>query len=1658
MLFQQYMTGRGVQGYGFRAQTTGVSTAPYLQLRASDTGATERLLLEIMTTKLNEIAVIGSRFDREQSNGYTDVLFADSKGGAEWQAVLENPARLLYLPHISKDDFLKHSRKGNNVSLGTGENMELPSMTHRWDNRFRIDDDTLADLAADVWYAAFRRIKAPDSPGTWSVIHIRLTDQDELESTLDIGREFFGNVLIPALPQSLRRMVSVSIGGRFNDVSKPSNGGAASILITLPDDGLQMLPGTYALLPNSEHHQSLDPFQNNENWRNFGRCILRYAKSDIVNGRGSESYLNDFFSACELIEQSETHHELDNLTSNWSFAFLTYNAHLEAENARRRVGDFDPAIDLEQQNANFNESIWDSSDPSFLQELGFAEEEARRCYVGLELHTLKALLQNPALQIDADRYMVLARRAFTLKKQITDPVMHDELRGLYEQLLLRGIGTNENNAFEMLLLVNENSELSRMLADESEYFAFLMEKALEIYPTVPSDELLRSLAGYAQRGPKEQRLTTEYAVKLLSSSIEHNRIKVFRSVQTGAMLDEAVLSKLKADRFINTDYSVGLRNYADTYPAEGAISGNDLKAAYADALSDHITANPSFYRDSLMKVRKAFTDIGMEKSDKMMSALITCIEQPNRPFTDADVPYVEFVLSSDKEQAIDKLLHVLADVFEGALPRMFNQAVNNEDSSRVIDQHWLDCLSRSPENVRKRLHELLATRMTDYIQRERDGLRSHIPTVLRFFEDLGLNCSRDTLAMEALCACMESPGADFTQSDAAAVLPVLSSTLPSAMRMAKTVSKTFQEALPEIIEKRMPIKDQPWYSCIQERKQSEAQQQLAADLRDYLFDYAGEKPVELSSGLSYGVELLNAYNYKNEMRLVPLCCKLIDARLKRTDESGSQIDADLHVFSEQQSPLYKNVDAQEQSELADALNKLFMKELPRLVSHEPSREQWHECIKNKHVGEALKEKITAAIHQYVLANASGLYNDLDGVKKLYDAFGLSKEQLAESWCVLLSALQQNESGGSVLTDEYVNIFTQARLRIATAEDTQRVVQVYRLGLEQMLHGIDLERWAELNKSLAHNMVWQSNSQQAFVAFVENLTRQVKPELSEDHLTTLLTIIDAMGWNHTEAVRKAIADYFLALSRENLSHKELDGLMKLRSGNHELDGGLNKVFSHSLSRILQSGNMTAEEIDSWRAVTAEVDFKDAFRATVSQILKTAKIEGNDVGEAFTLALLNVGNQFDTLQLMAAEQVISIVEERKSVSDSSEHIAQELMTANEHQALQQTVLVCNRSQLINQYIDLLAYEPSDPENAANEKALRRKMCEMRESLFTAMKADSATYAIKRSSVWRTDLQCALLAKLEKATKAEGLTFEDLCDLPQRWAEECKDWQFVAFSDLTRYVNDNSLLEQAVEEGVKNVIDRSTFDELKLIIKRFTIDELNQNQSNGDENWYPKLIGRLVVEYGLSHLTQLTEGCRSPQDVKELRSILVQNDATVPHSAANALAMILAGGIEERISVTHQRLLRLDYEAQKITRILLRKAIFERSSEEWAKLWNADDCSGLVPYAAICYLGGKDADWVSFFEQLLQDASMDKKALQAGRDPVQALIFASSVLNDLGMHSEADDMVEQLKVMRREEYTHIKGLGRKRPELYALKTPEAWQGTGAAECLYKLIFNKH
>lgn len=1526
MLFQRFMTGRGNLGYGFRAQTARVPITPFLKLRASDTGDTKRFLLEILTTKYHEIAVAGSCFDREQSNGYTDILFANSQDDEEWQAILDNPGRLLYLPHISKADFLETSNKGKTVALGTGVEMDIPQITNKWNQRFHVDEEMLADLAADVWYAASMRLTASERPGDWPSISIFLTEECERDDTLEIGREFYCNVLMPALPRALRSIISVSIGGRYGDVSNAANGGAAAVLITLPEEKNELLPGMYVLTPSNVRHQSLNPFQDAKGWHNFGRAILKYAKAGIAGTENEETYLNDFFATAELINSKEEHQDLRYLTANWPYAFLLYNGHMSCEAALQKTGEFDESASLEDIQASFEENIRESADPAFLTEFGFSEKEARNCYVWLEQHMLDVMLGNTRIQITQERYVELAKRAFTLE-QVDNASIRQALQQKYDELLLRGTAQDGNNAFEMLLELMPYPKFGALFAAQRKHLVLLMKRALEAYAAIPSDDHLMILAEYAKRGDEERNLVTEYAMELLERNVEYSRLKVFRSVQRGDVLDHAVVESFRDDdkvqRCMETEFRADVNQYAQYAPAADAMREGDIKAALADVISSYVKDNTYAYRNHLEEVNRAFADIGMEKSAVAMDTLTECLENEAQPFGDADVSYALAVLGTEDQACAERMLSTLVGLFEKALPDIFEQGRRTVSATHmVVDKCWCDCLRFAAGDMREKLRNQLAKCTCDYVTQEHESMRYQMPNVVKAFKELGLENGKAGVVMQSLCECMEVTGKAFTEQDANDVLPVLRSAGPEAQRMAGTVLKTFAESLPLIVKEEDNPEDHPWKKCIREKKPSEAQQKLALDMRECLEKYAAQKPETLVSRLTRVIELFKEYGCTDAEQTAAICCKVFKCQTQKLDEEALLNEQDVKVVNGLD---LKNVSDSGKEALADVLHELYVKKLPVMGKDSEACDRWRSCLKNKYLGELLKAK----------------------------------------------------------------------------------------------------------------------SQQTFAEYVDKCTVDANSEAAEDRLSELLNIVESLEWQRVDVVCKAIAGYFMALERDSLQKDEIHVLLNMRGSlNREIETGLCSAFSRAVPRLLTA----EEEAQSWIPVAETVDLRNAFQKAILQLGENAKAEQKPLGEAFVLDLIRLGNTLEPVRPVAVEQAISIIEEGKAAAAASNRVAFQLMSAKEHTEILSAVRACGSQLLLHHYIDLLAYEPVDAENADNEKLLRKEMKKMRETLFACMNADAASYAARAHAVWKTEIQQALLARLQQLTSREDLTFQQLCELPKLWAVECQNWRFVSFTELTRYVPERDNLEKAVTPGARNVISRSLLAELK------------ENPLCDEDNWYASLLSRLVAQRAGRDVRMLAEECETPKAVEDLLNVLFETKAEVSSEMTEVLNLILYGQNNESVLSTYQHLHELGFDAMNVGVAILRKAVFGRQSSQWKDKWNASNCSSRIPMAALCYLGTQSKDWAEFFEEVLQDTSMDKKALAAGIDPVQALMFASSVLQDMGMNAEAEEIAEKLKTICREEYAHIRAMGRKRKELSALKDPTAWKATGAAESLHQLIFNKH
>lgn len=1632
MLFQRYMTGRGNLGYGFRAQTNQVPNAPYNKLRAADTGDSKQLLLEIMTTSYHELAAIGSYYDREQANGYTDILLPVPEGGEAWEKLLDNPGRLLYLPHISKAEFLEISNKGKTVSLGMGEQMTLPAVSHKWDGRFQIDDDTMADLIADVWYAASLRMSAPQQPGTWRSVNIRLTDDSEKELTADIGREFYCNVLMPALPRALRSIVSVSIGGRFDDMADPSNGGAAAVLMTLPEQQTELKEGTYVIMPGQVRHRSIDPFNDEESWHNFGRAVLAYAKGHTADPTTVEGYLTDFFAVSELILSKEAYAAFQRFTASWPYAYLLYNAHQNAEAARLQKGEYAAEANRDEMQSAFSENVWDSADPSFLEETGISETETRNGYVALEQHMLKALLANRRIRITPERYEKLVRRAFALD-QIKSDSQRADLAKLYDELLLLGTEENGNNALLLLLELTGQESFRGLFGMQRAKLRRLLKQAWQVCDQELDADHKLFMVQYAQWGREESVDVTDFAVEMVEKGSNYSELQLFRAVQTGQKLDDAVLrnAEKNAACCMEDGFCQICRNYAEEKASEEALTTEQLKSRFAEIFKEYICKNASAYRKELRRVVTTFTAIGMEESSDAMETLLTCIENGGREFADEDVAYVVTVLESGKAGYPEQMLSVLCHLFDDAIQDRRRKELP------LVEGCWVECVRRAPESLKGRLKDGLVEVLAE-------NVTSDLSETTLAMTTLGLDSSKDEVFMKALCGCMENGNGDFSAEDARNILPVLQSDTPEALRMKEAVLKAFAENVPELMERVDDPETQPWKQCIRDRKLSEAQNQLAQGMKDVLYHYIEENTDLLAEYLSRVMEMTEAYGCTDAARMLHIFSKLLVSRAQKQDDEAALTEQDLRVIRNFD---LKNVGEEECATLVEALHTLFIKELPHM-DNEEARKHWSDCINgkdNRNLGEKLRGRTAETVCAYVLSNRSELCYELPDVMALYTTFGGNSEQRMNGWCSLLCAVAENDTGVPVLRSEYVEQLDKSMLRSADEACIDKIVQVFRLDLEYMLQGQAIDEWTQLNAKMPSGS-WKTKAQEAMIGFVAACQQEIGEENSEDSLERLLQIVCNMGWTNARPMRKAIAEYLMALKRNELSEAELQSLMNLRSnGSREIDAGLNDVFSRVVLRLLKSnGDKGDEEARLWGKLDEQeekVNLYDGFSRAYQQAKAEASKKNKAIEEKFILSLLRLGTMIPSLRTMAAENAICVVEERKNLKQGG-HAAL-TVSAEEHQLIVQTIRDSASQSLLLHYAKALDYVPVDAENAENEKMLQKRMREIRASLLDGLDAETAIDIAKVSPVWQQEIQQAVIDRMKRLIQDGHLSFQELCDLSSYWTQNCQDWPFAEFSGLARFIQNRSVMEEAIGTGAAQIIAQAELKELKAELE------------HESDDWYTQLLKQMVMQRISRDAADLAVECKTPQEMQELLNILEQSANT---NVTDALKLILAGDGQENVLQTQKRLAGMSDEVRQASLRLMRKVVFGNEHDQWKKQWNISDCTSRIPLAALCYLSDEQKAWAEFFQEVLQDSMLDKKAMNTGADPVQALMFASSVLCDMGLQEAAAEMPEQLKLHQRSIYTYVRAIGRRHKEMAVLKKPDAWKATGAADSMYRLVFGKH
>lgn len=1090
MKFQRYMTGRGTRGYGFRASTAVYPQTPYITgVRESDTGSTDIPVLEILTTKYKELGAVASFHSQEgRASGYMDVLFPDVKdeNDPEWKKILDNPGRLLYLPHVGRKEFLHTSELGNNVRIGNdsklAQDIPIPDIPHMYD--FNMDNDMLADLVADIWYASTMRLNNPTNPQRWPVIHIQLIDsQDQIQLT-DKGREFYGNKIMPALPACVRPIVSVSIGASYADAVNSRNGGAAAIVIPRYDPNqTEMIPGRYFLTETTQKHQSLNPLGNEEMWRNFGRSVLHFAQtSKFAADDSTDCWLNDFFS----ISQSVTG---NSLSANWIYAFMLFNAHAQAKDAFRGEGAFISGTPKEKTDS-FRSNVWEAGDISLLTELGMTEGTARNCMVWLERDMLRALNVNKDILIDEKWYRELMQRAFTLPQESEHDVLIEEISELYDAILTRDCD-GENGAMVSWLIgwLPLDDEAEQMLVGtKEERLCAIVSKALKSDTFKPTDEQIEILTAYASIGESQCRTVTEYAGKLMAAGIDPRRLAGMRSVQYRFGLDDSFCEMIRrriAEILADPDESDLRSSIRDFIKAQPETSGRpfELVAGHlTKTMSEYVKDHTKEFRGRLGIVRQAFETYGAEQTESYMEALADCMEITNIPFNSSDQGIVQPVLCNDGKTS-SRMALILNKRFGEALEDMFRRAMENSqrnDPNRsVIDPQWTDCLKpyggKKYESQNK-LKEMMAETIYSFVLGKADKLRIHLSIVQQAFRDIDMSDSRQ--AMKALCRCMDTTDVPFTSADQEIIQPVLYQNGEYGLEMARILNEHFDKALDKMFQHsnendmhegqaRVVVEPQ-WTDCLKAADGQEyaAQASLREMMADTLYKYISFNARDLRDRLDKVQQAFWDIGIQD-------CPKAMDALCDCMQESDSAFTVEDALIVKQ--VLTNSSSPKSAERMRGILVQMFEDDLEFIVAADSNCElAYQECIAEKNPSNEqlkLKESFLEKLKTYLDKNAADMTINTNRVMVLYETFEqntTASMDRVESFCRILEARARERGEGDMLTQQELNVLQGRMLRNISDESRDRLIEMLQIlftkDLPKMIEDIGArEVWKECLK-------------------------------------------------------------------------------------------------------------------------------------------------------------------------------------------------------------------------------------------------------------------------------------------------------------------------------------------------------------------------------------------------------------------------------------------------------------------------------------------------------------------------------------------------------------------------------------------------------------------
>ncbi len=454
------VVGRGAGNVGYNFSVS-ADRSPYSALwmrtsRASDTTADHQPILEMYCAGYGQPVIVSSQWvvDNFQFgfSEYYQLMLPETE--EERLEYLNHPGQALYLSFMDGKTFLDLS--GNMGSRrGTLPVMEVPLPHVETNHAFHVSAEFLGALLADVWSLSFLRLS--DASGMTDSaaqrnkvlpIRLELTNAENVGETLNLGRAFINEVLLPKLPPSVRHMVSLSVGSRWDNLQSLDN--LPALAITLYDSSHWAMKGGYHLL-TGEFECAGPP-----EYLEFGKALC--------TGQGLEYYW-----------QLHQKWAFTPLAANFLVAYYLYLIQKLLQTAPLTVKNLTDATQLfyalEKKIKQYHENI--------------TPPQRRACLLHVEREIIeKRTVLCDVMNDDCKTYDLFVRKAFLINTELgenQDEALLQSLKNAYVGLLCVPSRLKDWTALPISRLWTEPELRDDCLKKDPELFVQCMETALGMH-------------------------------------------------------------------------------------------------------------------------------------------------------------------------------------------------------------------------------------------------------------------------------------------------------------------------------------------------------------------------------------------------------------------------------------------------------------------------------------------------------------------------------------------------------------------------------------------------------------------------------------------------------------------------------------------------------------------------------------------------------------------------------------------------------------------------------------------------------------------------------------------------------------------------------------------------------------------------------------------------------------------------------------------------------------------------------------------------------------------------------------------------------------------------------------------------------------------------